>query len=62
MLPLGLDVSNPQISPDGKLLLFTATVAGQQSLYLYPIDPDAGPARRQRRPWRRRPAAVRRGN
>jgi Tol biopolymer transport system component/C-terminal processing protease CtpA/Prc len=41
MLPLGLDVSNPQISPDGKLLLFTATVAGQQSLYLYPLETDA---------------------
>ncbi len=41
MLPLGLDVSNPQISPDGKLLLFTATVAGQQSLYLYPMDETA---------------------
>ena len=40
MLPLGLDVSNPQISPDGKLLLFTATVAGQQSLYLYPMETD----------------------
>ncbi len=41
MLPLGLDISNPQISPDGKLLLFTATVAGQQSLYLYPMETDA---------------------
>jgi Tol biopolymer transport system component/C-terminal processing protease CtpA/Prc len=41
MLPLGLDVSNPQISPDGKLLLFTATVAGQQSLYTYPMDPES---------------------
>src|SRR6202041_3917835 len=41
MLPLGLEVSNPQISPDGKLLLFTATVAGQQSLYLYPMETDA---------------------
>jgi len=41
MLPLGLDISNPQISPDGKQLLFTATVAGQQSLYLYPLETDA---------------------
>ena len=45
MLPLGLEVSNPQISPDGKLLLFTATVAGQQSLYLYPLEEPAGGGR-----------------
>ena len=38
MLPIGLPVSNPQISPDGRSLLLTASVAGQASLYLYSLD------------------------
>ncbi len=38
MLPIGLPVSNPEISPDGKSLLFAATVGGQANLYLYPLD------------------------
>jgi Tol biopolymer transport system component/C-terminal processing protease CtpA/Prc len=42
LLPIGLQVSNPQISPDGKQLLFAAAVAGQMNLYLYPLDTTAG--------------------
>ena len=45
MLPIGLSVSNPQISPDGKLLLFSASLGGQSNLYLYPLEetpPTAG--------------------
>jgi Tol biopolymer transport system component/C-terminal processing protease CtpA/Prc len=42
MLPIGLAVSNPQISPDGKQLLFSAAVGGQANLYLYPLDETAG--------------------
>ncbi len=38
ILPVGLDVSRQEISPDGKWLLFTASAAGQQNLYVYPID------------------------
>jgi tricorn protease len=38
MLPIGLDVRDLQISPDGKLLLFAAAVGGQQNLYLYPLE------------------------
>jgi tricorn protease len=38
MLPVGLDVSNPQISPDGRSLLLLATVGGQQNLYLFSLD------------------------
>jgi len=38
MLPVGLNVAQPQISPDGKMLLFTANVGGQTNLYLYPLD------------------------
>ena len=38
MLPIGLTVSQPQISPDGKTLLFSANVGGQTNLYLYPLD------------------------
>jgi tricorn protease len=38
MLPIGLPVANPEISPDGKSLFFIATVGGQSNLYLYPID------------------------
>jgi len=38
MLPIGLTVSNPQISPDGRWLLVSATVGGQANLYLYPLE------------------------
>ncbi len=37
-LPIGLEVSNPQISPDGKTLLVSAQVGGQTNLYLYPLE------------------------
>ena len=43
------DASNqPQISPDGKSLLFSANVGGQANLYLYPLDAAGS---RTRRPW-----------
>jgi len=38
MLPIGLSVGNPEISPDGRWLLISAAVAGQPNLYLYPLD------------------------
>ena len=38
MLPIGLNIGQPQISPDGKWLLFTAFVGAQPNLYLYPLD------------------------
>jgi Tol biopolymer transport system component/C-terminal processing protease CtpA/Prc len=42
LLPVGLDAINVDaISPDGKTLLFTATAAGQQNLYIYGIDEPA---------------------
>jgi Tol biopolymer transport system component len=37
-LPVGVDVARQEISPDGKWLLLTASAAGQQNLYVYPID------------------------
>jgi Tol biopolymer transport system component/C-terminal processing protease CtpA/Prc len=37
-LPLGLSAEGPVISPDGKTLLFTASLAGQESLYEYSLD------------------------
>lgn len=37
-LPIGLDVAQSSISPDGKWLLLTATAAGQQNLYVYSLD------------------------
>ena len=37
-LPVGVDVDAQAISPDGKLLLLTATAANQQNLYVYPLD------------------------
>lgn len=42
MLPIGMPVANPQISPDGKQLLFSAAVGGQANLYLYPLEETAG--------------------
>jgi Tol biopolymer transport system component len=38
MLPIGMTLSNPRISPDGRLLLFSATVGGQSNLYLYSLE------------------------
>ncbi len=38
LLPIGLDVSALETSPDGKSLLLTADSAGRTNLYLYPID------------------------
>jgi len=37
-LPLGMDVSDPVISPDGKTLLFRARQAGQINFYTYGLD------------------------
>jgi tricorn protease len=42
MLPVGIGLNQPQISPDGKWLLFSASVAGQANLYLYPLDETSG--------------------
>ncbi len=38
MLPIGLDVQDQVMSPDGKMLLITANVGGQSNLYTYSID------------------------
>ena len=38
LLPVGLDVQDQVISPDGRTLLITATVAGQTNLYTFSID------------------------
>lgn len=38
LLPTGLDVTDLQVSPDGKTLLLTANAEGQENLYLYPLD------------------------
>ena len=40
-VPLGQGVSAPQISPDGKYLLFSAAAAGQSNLYLYSLEEDS---------------------
>ena len=61
MLPIGLSVNQPQISPDGKWLLFSANVGGQANLYLYPLDETAA-ARRSRRARRRRGRRADRGS
>ncbi|HEV8146868.1 MAG TPA: S41 family peptidase [Bryobacteraceae bacterium] len=42
LLPVGLDVNNPQISPDGKTLLLSAVVAGQTNLYTFSLDESTG--------------------
>ncbi|HYL77923.1 MAG TPA: DPP IV N-terminal domain-containing protein [Bryobacteraceae bacterium] len=49
MLPIGLDVSNPEISPDGRWLLVNATVGSQQNLYLYPLEEGGRGGRREAR-------------
>ena len=38
VVPVGVDVQDQAISPDGKLLLVTANAAGQANLYTYSID------------------------
>ncbi|HYP13127.1 MAG TPA: S41 family peptidase [Bryobacteraceae bacterium] len=38
LLPLGMDATSMTVSPDGKWLLFTASAAGQQNIYLYSLD------------------------
>ncbi|ADW69902.1 S41 family peptidase [Granulicella tundricola] len=38
ILPLGLSAERPVISPDGKVLLFSAETARQESLYTYSLD------------------------
>jgi Tol biopolymer transport system component len=38
ILPVGVDVASQTISPDGRTLLITATVAGQQNLYTWSLD------------------------
>jgi|CZKC01.1.fsa_nt_gi Tol biopolymer transport system component len=38
LLPVGVDANSLSISPDGKLLLMTASAAGQQNLYVYSLD------------------------
>ena len=38
LLPLGLDAGQQAISPDGKWLVFTATLGNQSNLYAYSLD------------------------
>lgn len=38
MLPLGLDADAQVVSPDGKWLAVIAEAAGQQNIYVYPLD------------------------
>ncbi|MFB3855271.1 MAG: S41 family peptidase [Vicinamibacterales bacterium] len=38
VLPVGVDVASQTISPDGRWLLLTASAAGRQNLYVYPLD------------------------
>ncbi len=37
-IPVGVDVNSEVLSPDGKYVLLTASAAGQQNLYVYPVD------------------------
>lgn len=39
LLPTGLNVGTVVVSPDGKTLLFSASVAGHQNLYTWSLDP-----------------------
>ena len=60
-LALGTGISNPQISPDGRYLLFSASAAGQSNLYLYLVR--RGSRRRARWTrwrWARRGRGARR--
>ncbi|HET7570227.1 MAG TPA: S41 family peptidase [Gammaproteobacteria bacterium] len=38
LLPIGLNVSGMALSPDGKQVVVTATVAGRNNLYVYSLD------------------------
>lgn len=38
LLPVGVDVANIKISPDGKTLLMAANAAGQENLYTFPLE------------------------
>jgi len=38
LLPVGIDVNYQAISPDGKWVVFIASAAGQQNLYVYSLD------------------------
>lgn len=38
LLPVGVDVQYQTISPDGKWVLMVASAAGQQNLYIFPLD------------------------
>lgn len=38
LLPVGIDVGDLTISPDGKSVLLTADAAGEQNLYVYSLD------------------------
>jgi Tol biopolymer transport system component/C-terminal processing protease CtpA/Prc len=44
LLPLGMDATDPQISPDGKTLLYIGRLAGKTDLYTYSLERDAQPA------------------
>jgi Tol biopolymer transport system component/C-terminal processing protease CtpA/Prc len=41
MLPIGMDLANPKISPDGRQLLFSGIIGNQSQLYLYSLDEPA---------------------
>jgi Tol biopolymer transport system component/C-terminal processing protease CtpA/Prc len=49
LLPTGLDAQSIVLSPDGKTLVITATVAGRTNLYAWSLDPlaDEPPVARQ---------------
>ncbi|HEX9918346.1 MAG TPA: S41 family peptidase, partial [Pyrinomonadaceae bacterium] len=38
LLPVGIDVNYQAISPDGKWAVLIASAAGQENLYVYPLD------------------------
>ena len=38
LVPIGLGIRFPVISPDGKTLAFLAEVAGQANIYTFPLD------------------------
>jgi Tol biopolymer transport system component/C-terminal processing protease CtpA/Prc len=38
LLPVGVDVADLVVSPDGKNVLLTAEAAGEENLYIYPLD------------------------